>query len=353
MNLSHFEIFIKRIVLHMRKKIKLTEQDLYRIVKRVIKETEEKLEGGKFYAFGGQYFYVKGNKMYLADKSRGELSPNLMIEFPNSKEISATWGKDTKEIDIPEIKGKELKGLEYDEKMKNAISYGRKIYKENETIANFGALTPIVFYSQKFEAPTLAGLVIGTDFPDAVEGGLTTIEEPKPGDKIYFQQSTFKLGKEYGIAIKVAMHGQKINLEDFGISDKTLKFPKTYNIGDFFDENSSTPKSLEKASFLESVRQHLKNGGKINKITIDASTSKLPAGHKDNNPSDKKWKELNEYDTYVMGNNDDGTGNLQLCKHKAINTYRSLKSAIPELASAPYVLKASGPVGEYVHIKFE
>jgi len=54
-----------------------------------------------------------------------------------------------------------------------------------------------------------------------------------------------------------------------------------------------------------------------------------------------------------MGNNDDGTGNLQLCKHKAINTYRSLKSAIPELASAPYVLKASGPVGEYVHIKFE
>jgi len=190
----------------MRKKIKLTEQDLYRIVKRVIKETEEKLEGGKFYAFGGQYFYVKGNKMYLADKSRGELSPNLMIEFPNSKEI-----------DIPEIKGKELKGLEYDEKMKNAISYGRKIYKENETIANFGALTPIVFYSQKFEAPTLAGLVIGTDFPDAVEGGLTTIEEPKPGDKIYFQQSTFKLGKEYGIAIKVAMHGQKINLEGKGI----------------------------------------------------------------------------------------------------------------------------------------
>lgn len=336
----------------MRKKIKLTEQDLYKIVKRVIKEVDEKTEDGKFFTFGGQYFYVKGNKMYLADKSKGELSPNMMIEFPNSKEISATWGVNTKEIDIPEIKGKELKGLEFDDKMRNAINFGKKIYKENETIANFGALTPIVFYSQKFEAPTLAGLVIGTDFPESVEGDLTVIDG-KPDNKIYFQQSKFKSGKEYGISIKVVMHGQPIKLEDFGLSNKTLKFPKTYNVGDFFDENSSTPRNLEKASFLEGVKQHIKNGGKINKITIDASTSKLPAGHKDNNPSDKKWKELNEYDTYVMGNNDDGTGNLQLCKHKAINTYRALKSAIPELASAPYVLKASGPVGEYVHIKFE
>jgi hypothetical protein len=55
----------------------------------------------------------------------------------------------------------------------------------------------------------------------------------------------------------------------------------------------------------------------------------------------------------VVGNNDDGTGNLQLCKAKAHNTYNELKKAIPELVSAPFVLKAAGPLGEYVHIKFE
>ncbi len=55
----------------------------------------------------------------------------------------------------------------------------------------------------------------------------------------------------------------------------------------------------------------------------------------------------------VVGNNDDGSGNLQLCKAKAYNTYNELKKAIPELNSAPYVLKAAGPLGEYVHVKFE
>ena len=338
----------------MKKRIKLTEQDLYRIVKRVIKETEEKETIGTFYTLGGFYFYVIGNNMYLADKSEGELVPNLMVEFPNTNEISVSWGKNTKEIDIDEIKGKELKNLEFDDKMKNAATYGRKIYKEKEKIANFGnSLTPIVFYSQKYNAPTLAGMVVGTNFPDVVEGEFTIIEEPRPGDKIYFQQSIFKQKKEYGISMKVSTHGERLKSEDFSIPKGSLKLPKTYNIGDFFNENSSKPMNLEKAEFIEGIKKHLKNGGRINKITIDASTSKIPAGHEDNNPSGRKWKELNEYDTYVMGNNDDGTGNLQLCKHKAINTYRALKSAVPELASAPYVLKASGPVGEYVHIKFE
>lgn len=338
----------------MKKIIKLTESDLMRIVKRVIKEEEDRMSSpGKYFTLGGFHFYVNDGKMYLADKSKGDLSPNLMIEFPSTKEISAVWTKNTKEIDIPEIKGKELKGLEFDKKMQNAITYGKEVYNKNKAIVNFGSMIPIIFYSQKFEAPTLGGFIIGTDFPDVVEGRLTTIEDPKPGDRIYFQQSTFKMGKEYGISLEVSMHGQPINMEDFGMSQNMLKLPKIYNVGDFFEENAGNPKNLEKASFLEGIRNHIKSGGKINKITIDASTSKIPAGNVDNDERKSHWKELNEYNDIVVGNNDDGTGNLQLCKHKAINTYNSLKKAIPELASAPYVLKASGPIGEFVHIKFE
>lgn len=338
----------------MKKIIELNERDLMRIVSRVIKEHDEQLSSaGKYYTLGGFHFYVTDGKMYLADKTSGELAPNMMVEFPSTKEISAIWTRNTKEIDIPEIKGKELKGLEYDNKMINAIKYGKDIYKKNEAIVNFGSLIPILFYSQKFESPTLGGFIVGTNFPDVVEGRLTTIEDPKPGDRIYFQQSTFKVGKEYGISLDVSMHGQPLNMEDFGISQSMLKLPKIYNIGDFFEENSSSPKNLLKATFLDPIRNHIKSGGKINKITIDASTSKMPAGHMDNDTSKPKWKDMRDYDDIVVGNNDDNTGNLQLCKHKAINTYNSLKSAVPELASAPYVLKASGPVGEFVHIKFE
>lgn len=335
----------------MKKRIKLTESDLRRIVKRVIKESDElSATPGKYFALGGYYFFVNNGKMYLADKDKGELKPNLMVEFPATKQISAMWTKNTKEIDIPEIKGKELKGLEFDDLMKNAITYGKDIYRKNEAIVNFGSMIPIVFYSQKFEAPTLGGFIIGTDFPDVVEGRLITLTDPKPGDKIFFQQSTFKLGKEYGISLEVSMHGQPV---DIGTANNTMKLPKIYNVGDFFEENSASPKGLEKASFLESIKSHIKNGGKINKITIDASTSKLPAGKVDNDVSKNNWKELTEYDDVVLGNHDDGTGNLQLCKHKAMNTYNALTKAIPELASAPYVLKAAGPVGEFVHIKFE
>jgi len=337
----------------MKKRIKLNENDLKRIVSKVIKEMDEKSGSvGKYFTLGGFYFFVLDGKMYLAEKIDGKLQPNMTIEFPTTKEISVEWTRETKEVDDPKIKGKELKNLGFDPKMKVAVNYGKHIYSKNEAIVNFGSMTPVLFYSQKFESPTLGGFVIGTDFPDGVEGKINTIEA-KPGNKIYFQQSAFKAGKEYGISLEVSMHGQPINLEDFGISNKMLKFPKIYNVGDFFNENESEPKNFEKASFLDIIRNHLKNGGKVNKITVDASTSKMPAGHLNNDISKPKWKELTEYDDRVHGNNDDGTGNLQLCKHKAINTYKSLIKSVPELSSAPFILKASGPIGEFVHIKFE
>jgi hypothetical protein len=311
---------------------------------------DEKAESGKFYTLGGFYFYVNDGKMYLAEKKDGELLPNLMIEFPSTKELSAEWTHKTEEVDDPNVKGKELKNLGYNRKMQNAMKYGEDIYKKNEPISNFGSVKPIVFYSQRYESPTLGGFVVGTNFPDAVEGKMVDIEG-KIGNKIFFQQSSFN-GK-YGILLNVSMHGQPINIEDFGSNPNMLKLPKVYNVGEFFEENSASPKYLEKASFIEGVKDFIKKGGKINKVTIEASTSRLPAGHVDNDDKKSRWKELNEYDDLVYGNNDDGTGNLQLCKSKAYNTYNILKRSIPELASAPYILKAAGPMGEYVHIKFE
>lgn len=337
----------------MKKVIKLRESDLRRIVRRVISEQEKSVEHtGEYYTLGGFYFYVDNGRMCLADKSTGELSPNMSVEFPSTKEISAEWTNKTQEVDDENIKGKELVGLNFDEKMKNAIGYGKHIYGKNQAIVNFGSMLPIVFFSQKYMAPTLGGFVVGTEFPDGVEGKINVIDA-KPGNKIFFQQSAFKMGKEYGIRLEVSMHGQPITLKDFGIKQNMLKLPKTYNIGEFFAENSANPHNLHTASFIDTIKQHIKDGGKINRLMINASTSKMPAGYIDNDTTKSKWANMFDYDDKVVGNNDDGTGNLQLCKAKAFNTYNELKKAIPELNSAPFILKAAGPLGEYVHIKFE
>jgi hypothetical protein len=337
----------------MARVIKLKESDLKKIVAKVISEqVEETNHSGQYYTLGGFYFYVDNGRMCLADKTNGELSPNMSVEFPSTSEISAEWTNKTTEVDDEHIKGKELTGLNFDEKMKNAINYGKFIYGKNHAIVNFGSMLPIIFYSQKYMAPTLGGFVVGTEFPDGVEGKINVIDA-KPGNKIFFQQSAFKASKEFGIKLEVSMHGQPISLKDFGLNQNMLKLPKTYNIGDFFAENSATPHNLHLASFIDTIKKFVKEGGKINRICINASTSKMPAGYVENDESKGMWSDVFDYDDKAVGNYDDGTGNLQLTKAKAYNTYNELIKTLPELKSAPYVLKAAGPLGEYVHLKFE
>jgi hypothetical protein len=163
----------------MKKIIKLKESDLRRIVARVINEqVDDTVEHtGQYFTLGGFYFYVDNGRMCLADKSTGELNPNMSVEFPSTTEISAEWTNNTKEVDDENIKGKELTGLNFDEKMKNAIAYGKHIYSKNQAIVNFGSMLPILFYSQKYMAPTLGGFVVGTEFPDGVEGRLNIINQ--------------------------------------------------------------------------------------------------------------------------------------------------------------------------------
>lgn len=337
----------------MKRIIKLTESDLRRIIERVIKENNDDTHhNGEYFALGGFYFYVDGGKMCLADKTTGELSPNMNIDFPSTTEISAEWTQRTTEVDDENIKGKELAGLAFDTKMKNALNYGKFIYQKNESTSNFGSMQPIIFYSQKYKAPALGGFIVGTEFPGEVEGKLNIIDA-KPGNKIYFQQSAFKLGKEFGIRLEVTMHGQPISLKDFGIEQNMIKLPKTYNIGEFFPENGAKPINLSSSPFIDSINNFIKSGGKINRVIVTASTSKMPAGTVDNIPTNKNWKDINDHDSIVVGNKDDGTGNLQLTKAKAFNTYEELKNIIPQLKGVPYVLKAEGAMGEYVHVKFE
>lgn len=337
----------------MKKDLLLFEKYLKSIVNNVIVEThDESNHPGRYYILRGLYFYVDDDRMYLADKSTGELSPNMSVEFPSTNEISAIWTSRTQEYDDENIKGIELKNLDFDEKMKNAIKYGKYLQANNQEIANIGTLNPIIFYSRKYRAPSLGGFIISSEYPESIEGP-TTLIDPIPGNKIYFQQSAFKKGKEFGIRLDLSTYGEELNLKDFGINQNMLRLPKTFNIGDFFEENSAIPKNIDKASFVEMIKEFIKKGGKINKVSVIASTSKVPAGHVDNDTNKSKWIDVKDFDTVVNGNNDDNTGNLQLTKAKSFNTYSHLKKHIPELTSAPYVLKANGPSGEYVHVRFE
>jgi len=69
--------------------VKLTYSDLHRIVKRVIKENEEKQKGEKYFSLFGKIFYFDGDNMYLAKKEDGqELRPDMSVKFPSSDEIS-------------------------------------------------------------------------------------------------------------------------------------------------------------------------------------------------------------------------------------------------------------------------
>ncbi len=237
----------------MKRRIKLTEADLYRIVKKVIRETEEKEKSGTYFTLGKEYFYVRGKEMFLADNTSGEFSENLTVELPNTKEISAIWGFETREINDPETKGDDLQNLDFDKKMRNAIKLGKEIYTRRYDTQNVGGgYIPIVYYSLSEDAPVLAGMIISTSFeksPSEEEKGpvgLRVIENPVKGDKITYKESVFKPskrkensgekttssgGKTYGISLQHIMSGNEIDLEKLGLKNRDgihiLKFIKS------------------------------------------------------------------------------------------------------------------------------
>lgn len=329
--------------------VKLTYSDLHKIVKRVIKENEEKKQKGKYFSLFGKIFYFDGENMYLAKKEDNqELKPDMTVKFPSSDEISVKWTNNTQEVENPENKVQDLKQFGLSQEMKNSVRYGEMI-KDNVNIGN--EQIPVVFYSLKKRRPVIAGMTVSTDFNDSSDEDLNSVKAIQ-GNEIYYEQSYFEGKKKYGIKLRIHETGMELNLEDFGISKNNMKLPKTYNIAEFFQDNESKPKNLHRASFVESIKKFIQDGGEINRVTVEASTSRMPAGCKDNDCNKGKWKEITEYDD-VFGNNDDRTGNLQLSKARAKETYNCLMDTLPQLKSAPYIIKGSGNKGNYVHIKFE
>ena len=329
--------------------VKLTYSDLHKIVKRVIKENEEKKQKGKYFSLFGKIFYFDGENMYLAKKEDNqELKPDMTVKFPSSDEISVKWTNNTQEVENPENKVQDLKQFGLSQEMKNSVRYVEMI-KDNVNIGN--EQIPVVFYSLKKRRPVIAGMTVSTDFNDSSDEDLNSVKAIQ-GNEIYYEQSYFEGKKKYGIKLRIHETGMELNLEDFGISKNNMKLPKTYNIAEFFQDNESKPKNLHRASFVESIKKFIQDGGEINRVTVEASTSRMPAGCKDNDCNKGKWKEITEYDD-VFGNNDDRTGNLQLSKARAKETYNCLMDTLPQLKSAPYIIKGSGNKGNYVHIKFE
>jgi hypothetical protein len=329
--------------------VKLTYSDLHKIVRRVIKESEEKKQNGRYFSLFGKIFYFDGENMYLAKKEDGqELKPDMSVKFPSSDEIGIKWTENTQEVENPESKVQDLKNFGLTSDMQNSVTYADMV-KDNVNIGN--EQIPIIFYSLKKRRPVIAGMTVSTDFNDSADEDLHPVKTVR-GNEIFYEQSYFEGKKKYGIRLKIHETGMELNLEDFGISKNNLKLPKSYNIAEFFQDNESKPKNLHRASFVESIKKFLQDGGEINRVTVEASTSRIPAGCKNNDCNQGKWKEITEYDD-VFGNNDDRTGNLQLSKARAKETYNCLMDTLPQLKSAPYIIKGSGHKGNYVHIKFE
>ena len=137
------------------------------------------------------------------------------------------------------------------------------------------------------------------------------------------------------------------------LKKKNITLPKTYNIGDFFTANSSKPSNLTQSEFFKNIKNFINSGGRIDLFTITASPPRVPAGCVENDCKNGKWKEdITDYSKVISGY-EDNTGNTQLSKKRAIETYNSLIRDIDKLKSVPYILKVADEPGGFVHIKFE
>jgi hypothetical protein len=200
--------------------VKLTYSDLHKIVRRVIKESEEKKQNGRYFSLFGKIFYFDGENMYLAKKEDGqELKPDMSVKFPSSDEIGIKWTENTQEVENPESKVQDLKNFGLTSDMQNSVTYADMV-KDNVNIGN--EQIPIIFYSLKKRRPVIAGMTVSTDFNDSADEDLHPVKTVR-GNEIFYEQSYFEGKKKYGIRLKIHETGMELNLEDFGISKNNLK----------------------------------------------------------------------------------------------------------------------------------
>lgn len=140
---------------------------------------------------------------------------------------------------------------------------------------------------------------------------------------------------------------------------QVVVLPQVIPLGKYFADNVSVAKISKSDEGVKSLVDYFAAGGKLTGFRIVASASKVPAGceegqtkrvkNKKNETitvcSTMKWKDVKTYDGSAKGNNDDGTGNLQLTKARAFNLYKQLLNMFPQLEGIPYSLEALGAIG--------
>ena len=137
---------------------------------------------------------------------------------------------------------------------------------------------------------------------------------------------------------------------------KKVSLPEVIPMGKLFGNNISLVK-LQKTD-IKSLSDFFAAGGKLRSFKIVASASKVPAGCQESKTKEiekdgkmittcaiMSWKDVKDYDNAVKGDNDDGTGNLQLTKARAFNLYKELLNLFPQLEGIPYKLEALGSTG--------
>lgn len=124
------------------------------------------------------------------------------------------------------------------------------------------------------------------------------------------------------------------------------ELPELLPFGDFFANNISKIKLSPSMPFVKQLKEYFDAGGTLSKITIKASASRVPAGHMEADENAALWKDTRTYDNSATGNNNDGTGNLELTKARAYNLYAALIAMFPQLTNVPRELIALGSIGD-------
>jgi hypothetical protein len=126
---------------------------------------------------------------------------------------------------------------------------------------------------------------------------------------------------------------------------QVVKIPSIIPYSANFENHSAALKLPPGSDFVKKLAEFFKAGGKLKNFRIESSASNVPAEFVEGDEKKGKWKDNKQYDMAVEGDNDDGTGNLQLSKARAYNLYVALLTMFPQLKSLDHKLIAHGATG--------
>lgn len=375
------------------KRIVITEEQAKKLVQKLV--TEQQTDEIK-YNLGGLNIIVKdGNPYYIGeDALRYDLPKLSQIEVgihPSNLQLNG--------ITNTMIEGQNLYGIYEGEPTQLAKDLAEKYYGFPTSGPKGPGFYVIVFDDLVTKIPILAKINVLSGLPaGSTVKEVKTIKE-KEGQSIIFAQTRTKnyvltisdplrravvsgsgedgekeivyycvtrnTGKKSILPLKRTKGDTEGDVEFIKSQDKRItdaqgpfmtkeeaasvcqpKLPELLPFGDFFANNVSKIKLSPSMPFVKQLTDYFDAGGTLSKITIKASASRVPAGHVEGDKEGPLWKETRTYDNSATGDNDDGTGNLQLTKARAYNLYAALIQMFPQLTNVPRELIALGSIGD-------